>query len=414
MKMIKLTKIGLLFSAVFLCAGICNAAPKNNGIAISAIVNDDIITNFDISSRIRMTLMTSRIPVTPENLNRVAKFELNNLIDDKLKRQEAKRLEITASDEEVAKAIETIEAQNHLPAGALKKISMDSGLGENAFNEQIKAQVLWLKTIRNLSAKQIFISDEVINDELARIEKTLSKTQYLLFEIFLPYSMAENQETLENTALEIVKTARENNNFSALAAQFSQSPSAAKGGAMGAISEDEIVKTLQSIVKNMNKGDISNPVKTEDGIYILYLSDKKDPQPVKKDYEYGMSQISVPLDADAKEIANKASSNKSCDAFNKFANELGYKNSGDIGKIMQSAIPEGIKNAISTLEIGQISTPIKTADANLLIMLCSKEEMSSLPNKNLIRSKLESQKAEAFASKTLRELRRNAIIEIRQ
>ena len=53
---------------------------------------------------------------------------------------------------------------------------------------------------RNLSAKQIFISDEVINDELARIEKTLSKTQYLLFEIFLPYSMAENQETLENTA----------------------------------------------------------------------------------------------------------------------------------------------------------------------------------------------------------------------
>ena len=71
---------------------------------------------------------------------------------------------------------------------------------------------------------------------------------------------------------------------------------------MGAISKTEIFKPLQSVVEGMNKGDVSSPIKTEDGIYILYLADKRGPQEINKDYEYSLSQISVPLNKDIKDV----------------------------------------------------------------------------------------------------------------
>src|SRR2546421_227061 len=62
------------------------AAPTAPDMKIAAIVNDEVISVFDLVSRIRMVLISSSIPDTPENRQRIAGQVLRSLIDDGLKR----------------------------------------------------------------------------------------------------------------------------------------------------------------------------------------------------------------------------------------------------------------------------------------------------------------------------------------
>ncbi len=76
---------------------------------IAAIVNDEVISAFDLVSRIRMVLISSSIPDTPETRQRIAAQVLRSLVDEKLELQEAKRQNVTATDAEINKALEQIE-----------------------------------------------------------------------------------------------------------------------------------------------------------------------------------------------------------------------------------------------------------------------------------------------------------------
>jgi peptidyl-prolyl cis-trans isomerase SurA len=86
---------------------------------IAAVVNDDVISVSDLSSRIRMISLSAAIPDTPEARKRVAAQVLRTLVDEKLELQEAKRKNITASQEEIDKAVSSIAQQNKLTADQL-------------------------------------------------------------------------------------------------------------------------------------------------------------------------------------------------------------------------------------------------------------------------------------------------------
>src|SRR5882757_4491087 len=87
---------------------------------IAAVVNDEVISVADLTARIRLVFASSNIPDTPETRQRVTRQVVRMLVDEKLEMQEAKRLNISVQDEEVAKAFANIETQNKLPKGGLE------------------------------------------------------------------------------------------------------------------------------------------------------------------------------------------------------------------------------------------------------------------------------------------------------
>src|SRR5277367_1435150 len=86
-------------------------------IRIAAVVNDEVISVSDLASRIRMVMLSTSIPDTPQARQRLAAQVLRQLIDEKLQIQEAKHKNITATDAEIKKAIATIERQNNMKPG---------------------------------------------------------------------------------------------------------------------------------------------------------------------------------------------------------------------------------------------------------------------------------------------------------
>jgi parvulin-like peptidyl-prolyl isomerase len=89
---------------------------------IAAVVNDEVISVFDLISRLRMVLLSSNIPDSPEARQRVEAQVLRSLVDEKLQLQEAKKQNVVATDDEVNNALGQIEKQNNMQPGQLNRV----------------------------------------------------------------------------------------------------------------------------------------------------------------------------------------------------------------------------------------------------------------------------------------------------
>src|SRR5438552_3338983 len=117
---------------------------------IAAVVNDEVISVADLRSRLRMVMLSSNLKDSPETQQRVAAQVLRTIVDEKLQMQEAKRQNVTASDEEVKKAVGHIEKQNNMQPGQLDAILKTHGIDKTALIDQLTASIVWAELGRRL------------------------------------------------------------------------------------------------------------------------------------------------------------------------------------------------------------------------------------------------------------------------
>ncbi len=106
-------------------------------LGIAAIVNDGVISLYDLQARMLMIIVTSNQKDTPELRRRLTRQVLNNLIDEKLKMQEAKRLKIQVPAEELERTYSNMEAGNNMPTGGLTKYLAKNGVDRLVLLDQI-------------------------------------------------------------------------------------------------------------------------------------------------------------------------------------------------------------------------------------------------------------------------------------
>src|SRR5690349_16568814 len=80
--------------------------------SIAAVVNQDAISQTDVNDRMKLIIASSGLGDTPDTREKLRPQILNSLVEEQLKIQEAKRLEITVTPEEVEEGFASIAAQN--------------------------------------------------------------------------------------------------------------------------------------------------------------------------------------------------------------------------------------------------------------------------------------------------------------
>src|SRR5271154_7392112 len=96
------------FRSALLCALLAiGAAPTDaqNFQRIAAVVNDDVISVFDLEQRMVLVMATSGITDTPEIRRRMQPQVIRSLIDERLQMQEAQRISAGVTDKEVDEAV---------------------------------------------------------------------------------------------------------------------------------------------------------------------------------------------------------------------------------------------------------------------------------------------------------------------
>ena len=110
--------IKLKFYFLILCFFII-VSVKSYEISIVAKVNNEIITNLDLENRLNMALDLSKLPDEQEIRKRLKPRVLDSLINEALKIQEANRLGIFVTNQEVTEQINRLESRLRVEKNSL-------------------------------------------------------------------------------------------------------------------------------------------------------------------------------------------------------------------------------------------------------------------------------------------------------
>ncbi|MCD7780462.1 MAG: peptidyl-prolyl cis-trans isomerase [Candidatus Gastranaerophilales bacterium] len=80
----------------------------------------------------------------------------------------------------------------------------------------------------------------------------------------------------EEEALKIQEEINKGKDFAQAAKEVSLCPSGQNGGDLGYFSKGQMVKEFEDAAFSMEVGQLSNPIKTQFGYHLIYLTDKKD------------------------------------------------------------------------------------------------------------------------------------------
>lgn len=395
---------------------------QQDAVRIAAVVNEDVITAFDVQSRIQMFLVTSGIEDSVEVRQRLLPQVMNALIEEKLKLQEARREEIETTEEEVRAAVQIIEQNNGMQSGAFAAMLSQQGIDSGTFYAQVEADVAWLRVVREVLARDVSVTEEEVNLVIERLKANQGKPEYLLGEIFLPIGLGVRDNDVRQLAQQLAERAREGTPFPALAQQFSQSPTAAVGGDLGWINAGELETELDRALTRLNPGDISDPIRTLSGYTILALRDQRstaEASPLMA--AVTLSQIYLQTtgrnaldEARMTQLTQAIQSQVfSCEQMNQWAEQIGGPGSGPVDLIRVGGLPEAVRDAVVGLPVNQVSAPVDVAGARLFVMVCTRQEDDGLPTQNQVYSRLENEKLDTISRQRLRDLRRQALIDVR-
>jgi len=244
-----------------------------NGLKIAATINGEMVSNKDLQERANLFALTTGIQVNAKNKKMVMDKVMQNIIDEKVKIQEAAKQNIHVSDEEIKEAYHNFERSNGIPAGKFQNVLREYRVSRGTFMNQIKANLAWNKLISRRMGANVDVSVREVEDELARIKKDMDRPKYMVSEIVIKKKDADHIDEL----VEILK------NDELYAVQFSQAASAPSGGKLGWVSPGQLAAPLDKAIRNLKKGQVSDAILYRSDYYIFKMEKIYNPKKDKKD-----------------------------------------------------------------------------------------------------------------------------------
>lgn len=422
-------------------------------LGIAAVVNDEAISNADVEARMRLALLGAGIAPPAEAIARLKGQILRSMIDERLQLQEAAKYNITVPEADIDAEIARMAEQNRQTAASLPNFFASKGVNISTLRAQIQGAMAWALVVQRRLRPQVDIGDDEVDAEIARISSSAGQPQYLAAEIFLPVDTPAQEDGVKQTAQRLIEQMAKGARFSAVARQFSQSPSSASGGDLGWITQGQLEPQLDEALKRMAKGTLSPPIRTASGYHILMLRDQRvipalqqarqptatpaaaAPDPRQATLSLRQVLLAVPREASSEALQTATrklealrQQAKSCGDMERLAKQAGDTSGGSLGNLKVASLPPVLQPMLSALPVAEASAPMRNDKGILFLMVCARSypdapvAAAAAPpaaapvagvDRQQITNTLGQQKLELLARRYLRDLRQNAFIEVR-
>jgi peptidyl-prolyl cis-trans isomerase SurA len=396
--------------------------------SVAAIVNDEVISSYDLRQRMRLLVATSGVQPTADNLPQIQREALRNLVDEHLEMSEIhdvehkqKDLKLEPTDKEIDDRIAEIAAGAGIKAEQFLATLRSDDVDVQTLKDEIRAQLAWERYIGARFRDNVEISDNQIRAAMERANAEASKPQYLVSEIFIDATRIGSEAAALEGARQLIAQMQQGAPFPSVARQFSNAPTAANGGDLGWVTSDSLQQPeLTKAIEEMRPGQLSQPIASADGVYILALRDKR-AGVTDTVVDLKQAAISLPPGASADEVS-KAEAKLSalrgkldgCDSLQTRAAKTPGILAGDLGETDVKDLRPSFQQAIANLKIGQVSEPVRTDIGLHLIMVCERHAAGSRAiTKASIESRLQGEQYDMYQRRFLRDLRNSATIETR-
>jgi peptidyl-prolyl cis-trans isomerase SurA len=430
----------LLTSNATLAQGAGNAVNTNSKSIlvnrIVVVVNEDVITQQELDERLRsverrLTAQKIALPSRDE----LQKQLLERMIVDRAQLQLAKENGMRVDDLMLDRSMQRMAEQNKMSVQEFRNQIEKEGTSFAAFREEIRDDIMMQRIREREVDSKIQVSELEVDNFLAAEQKSPDGKQELnLAQILIriPENASAAQIAQSQArAQDALKRIRAGEDFSKLAATFSDSGEALKGGEIGWREQDRLPQLFLDAINKMKVGEASEIVRSPNGFHIIKLLGKRTasadttaaPAPVQQSHVrhilLKVSKVMTAEQAKQKLLELKQKIDKKEATFEELAiansADLSASKGGDLGWIYPGDTAPEFEEAMNKLALNVVSEPVQSPYGWHLIEVTERktDDVSLDRKRTAARQAVRERKSEEALQNWLRELRDRAYVEFR-
>jgi peptidyl-prolyl cis-trans isomerase SurA len=420
---------GLLFAAGAHAQSYAGTTPVDR---IAAVVNEDVILRSELDramANIRGQYAGREAQLPPADV--LERQVLERLILMRLQIARAADAGITASDEELERAVQGVAEQNQLSVDQLRARVTQDGMSFTEFRNNLRDEIVSQKLRQSFAQGRINVSEAEVDAALATASATASQ-QFHLAHILVgtPDGATAEQLATAQKKIEGVKSLIDKGEmtFAAAAVRYSDSPNALEGGDLGWRGLNEIPPAFAQTIQQMQAGQVIGPIRGSSGFQLLQLVETRNQAPAGGEQvtQFSARQILVKVDDKTGDAAAKAEAETLAARiaggaeFAKLAAESSdddatKRRGGDLGWFGADTYGSAFGMQVAALSDGQTSAPFKT-DAGWVIVQRTASRQVTAGNDQMraqVRETIGRRKLEDEWNRWLREMRGEAYVDVR-
>ena len=432
--MMSLLRIVLLF--VFLTGTASAQAPARASAEpvpadrIVAVVNDEVITLYELRNRVEAAVSQLRRQGTPLPPRDVLEQQmLERMVMDKVQLQHARDIGVRVDDAQLDQAIQRIAASNNLSMGQFRQALERDGMQFAKFREDIRNEMIIVRVReREVDSKIVISEGEIDNYLQSEAGKGGTAEQFEVAHILLrsPESASPEQiGTLRAKADQILERAAKGENFSQLAAAYSDAPDGLQGGSLGMRPLDRLPGIFADAVVRLKVGEVAPLLRSPNGFHIVKLVNKRGGAGVEAVQQTHARHILIKVnelvsDAEAlhklEGLYDRIVHGESFAELARLHSQDGSATKGgDLGWIYPGDTVPEFERAMDALKPGEVSRPVKSPFGYHLIEVLERrvQEASSDRQRNTARQALRERKLDESYQDWLRQARDRAYVELK-
>lgn len=332
------------------------------------VINGQVVSNYEVEQRMKF-LQVLRAPGDPE------KTALTGLTTDRLSAQEAERLGIKVSAEQIDAGMQEFAGRASLDVPAFIKAINEEGVEAETFRDFVTAGLLWREVVRQKFGGTVRVSEAQVDRALAEAARK-PDVKLLLSELVVPVPEGADPADVLAEVRDIKANLGTEGGFAAAARKFSASPSAQSGGRLDWLAVSNLPPAISGQLLGLAAGEVSDPVVVPQAVVLFQLNGISDLEtPAPTDVKVSYAQFAVSPDQDAAVIAGSIDG---CDDLYPLARGLPADRLKVAEDVDMAAVPQDIGLALAKLDPGE--AVVRARDGyNELLMLCLRNGVQPEP-----------------------------------
>ena len=399
---------------------------------IAAVVNEDVILRSELERalaniRTQYADKVEQLP-PPEVLERQV---LERLILMRLQLLRAKDAGITATDEDVERAVQGVAQQNQMSVDQLRERVAKDGMSFNEFRGNLRDEIITQKLRQSFAQGRINVSESEVDSALSTAAASGS-LQFHLAHILVnaPDGATPEQLAIAQKKIEGVKALVEKGEmtFSAAAVRYSDSPNALEGGDLGWRGQNEIPPAFAASIQQMQAGQVIGPIRGPSGFQLVQLVETRNQTAATGEQvtQFQARQILIKIDdktddAAAKSKAETLAARLAGGAdFAKLAAEASddattKRRGGDLGWLTADTYGNAYAMQIAALDDNGVTAPFKTDEGWIILQRTGSRQIAAGDDnaRAQVRETIGRRKLEDEWNRFLREMRGEAYVDVR-
>lgn len=207
------------------------------------------------------------------------------LVDQELLYQAAQKGGHQATTEQVE--AEVAKAQGQFPSPVeFEKALSGSGLDVKGYSAYLQRRITVLNMVQNEIAKGVTVTEEEMTEFYNANLKSFAVPEQVKARHILITLEADADEAAREAAKkkieEVIAKAKAGEDFAELAVQYSQGPSAPRGGDLGTFPKGKMVPPFEEAAFSLKAGETSGPVLTRFGYHVIKVEEKQEEKTVSQ------------------------------------------------------------------------------------------------------------------------------------